>query len=229
MHVSEATLLLLDQRICQPHTTLCPLSVTEDLPSQACCPAKPVAQPSLSPSQACPSSCPTKLWVIIKSLLFSIPISWAVIIPQCMVGTPLNPQGWNLLAFSVLLFALHTLIETRCSDQEHGSCSQASWSPSPTQWTTSWVASGYSAALNLSVNKVKILQSCPILRPHGLYSPWNSPVQNSGVGSCSLLQGIFPTLGSNPGLLHCRQILYQLCHHENPKFQRACMQNGDKS
>ena len=48
MHVSEATLLLLDQCTCQPHTTLCPLSVTEDLPSQACCPAKPVAQPSLS-------------------------------------------------------------------------------------------------------------------------------------------------------------------------------------
>ena len=31
------------------------------------------------------------------------------------------------------------------------------------------------------------------LRPHGLYSPWNSPDQNTGVGSLSLLQGIFPT------------------------------------
>ena len=38
------------------------------------------------------------------------------------------------------------------------------------------------------------------LRPHGLYSPWNSPGQNTGVGSLSLLQGIFPTQGSNPGL-----------------------------
>ena len=38
------------------------------------------------------------------------------------------------------------------------------------------------------------------LRPHGLYSPWNSPDQNTGVGSCSLLQGIFPTQGLNPGL-----------------------------
>ena len=37
------------------------------------------------------------------------------------------------------------------------------------------------------------------LRPHGLYSPWNSPVQNTGVGSLSLFQGIFPTQGSNPG------------------------------
>ena len=48
------------------------------------------------------------------------------------------------------------------------------------------------------------------LRPHGLYSPQNSPGQNTGVDSCSLLQGIFPTQGLNPGLPHCRQILYQL-------------------
>ena len=39
------------------------------------------------------------------------------------------------------------------------------------------------------------------LWPHGLYSPWNSPGQNTGVGSLSFLQGIFPTQGSNPGLL----------------------------
>ena len=38
---------------------------------------------------------------------------------------------------------------------------------------------------------------------HGLYSPWNSPNQNTGVGSFSLLQGIFPTQGSNPGLPWC--------------------------
>ena len=50
------------------------------------------------------------------------------------------------------------------------------------------------------------------LRPHGLYSPWNSPGQNNGVGILSLLQGIFPTQGSNPGLPHCRWILYQLSH-----------------
>ena len=48
------------------------------------------------------------------------------------------------------------------------------------------------------------------LQPSGLYSPWNSPGQNTGVGSCSFLQGILPTQGSNPGLSHCRQILYQL-------------------
>ena len=45
-----------------------------------------------------------------------------------------------------------------------------------------------------------------------------SPGQNTGVGSCSLLQGIFPTQGSNPGLLHCRQTLYQLSHQGSPRI-----------
>ena len=54
------------------------------------------------------------------------------------------------------------------------------------------------------------------LRPHGLYSSWNSPGQNTGVGSLSLLQGIFPTQGLNSGLLHSRQILYQLSHKGSP-------------
>ena len=65
-------------------------------------------------------------------------------------------------------------------------------------------------------------ESCSVvsdsLWPHGLYSPWNSPSQNTGVGSLSLLQGIFPTQGSNPGLLHCRWILYQLNHKRSPRI-----------
>ena len=56
------------------------------------------------------------------------------------------------------------------------------------------------------------------LQPHGLYHPWNSPGQNTGVGSLSLLQGIFPTQGLNPGLPHCRQILYQLSHKGNQRI-----------
>ena len=52
------------------------------------------------------------------------------------------------------------------------------------------------------------------LRPHSLCSPWNSPAQNSEVGSLSLLQRIFPTQGSNPGHPHYGQILYQLSHKE---------------
>ena len=54
------------------------------------------------------------------------------------------------------------------------------------------------------------------LQPHGLSSPWSSPDQNTGVGSLSLFQGIFPTQGSSPGLLHCRQILYQLSYESKP-------------
>ena len=57
--------------------------------------------------------------------------------------------------------------------------------------------------------KVKVTQSCP-----NLYDPmdytWNSLDENTGVGSLSFLQGIFPTQGLNPGLPHCRWILYQL-------------------
>ena len=55
------------------------------------------------------------------------------------------------------------------------------------------------------------------LQPHGLCSPWNSPGQNTGVGSLSLLREIFPTQGSNPGLPHCRWIFYQLSHKGSPR------------
>ena len=59
------------------------------------------------------------------------------------------------------------------------------------------------------------------LQPHGLYSPWNSPGQNIGVGSLFLLQGIFPTQGLNPGLPHCRRILYQLNYQGSPNNQNS--------
>ena len=59
------------------------------------------------------------------------------------------------------------------------------------------------------------------LQPHGLQlarflCPWDFPGKNTGVGFHFLLQGIFPTQGSNPGLLHCRQILYCLSHQGSP-------------
>ena len=55
------------------------------------------------------------------------------------------------------------------------------------------------------------------LRPHGLHSPWDSPGQNTGVGTLSLLQGSFPTQESNSGLLHSWLILFQLSYHRSPK------------
>ena len=57
------------------------------------------------------------------------------------------------------------------------------------------------------------------LQPHRLQSarllcPWKSPGQNTWVGCCSLLQGIFPTQGMNPDLPHCRRVLYHLSYQE---------------
>ena len=49
-------------------------------------------------------------------------------------------------------------------------------------------------------------------------SPWNSPGQKIGVGSLSLLQGIFSTQGLNPSLPHCRPTLYQLSHKGSPRI-----------
>ena len=65
--------------------------------------------------------------------------------------------------------------------------------------------------------KLKVAQSCPTLCDP-MDCPWNSPGQNTGVGSFSLLQGIFPTQGLNPGLPHCRPILYQLSHRRSPRI-----------
>ena len=55
-----------------------------------------------------------------------------------------------------------------------------------------------------------IVSICDPMEPASLLSPWNSAGENTGVGCHSLLQGIFLTQGSNPGLLHCRRILYHL-------------------
>ena len=71
------------------------------------------------------------------------------------------------------------------------------------------------------------LLSCSVMSyslwPHGLQParplhPWDSPGKNTGVGCHFLLQGIFPTQGSNTGLLHCRWILYHLSHQKSPRI-----------
>ena len=71
-----------------------------------------------------------------------------------------------------------------------------------------------------SQGKILAAQSCltlcgPMSR---LFSPWNSPGERTGVGSHSLLQGIFPTQESNLCLLHCRQTLYHLSHQGSPIY-----------
>ena len=56
----------------------------------------------------------------------------------------------------------------------------------------------------------------PVHVGHGSTVHGDSPGKNTGVGSHALLQGTFPSQGSNPHLLHCRWILYQLTHLESP-------------
>ena len=63
------------------------------------------------------------------------------------------------------------------------------------------------------------------LRPHGLYPtrllcPWDFPYNSTGVDCHFLLQGTFPTQGSNPGLPHCRQTLNHLSHQGSPYTYR---------
>ena len=99
------------------------------------------------------------------------------------------------------------------------------WMALPTQWTWVWVNCGSW----WRTGRPGMLQSMGLQRvghdwvtelnwTDGLYSPWNSSGQNTGVGRCSLLQGIFPTQGLNPGLPHCRRILNQLSHHGRPEY-----------
>ena len=58
----------------------------------------------------------------------------------------------------------------------------------------------------------KSLQLCRLTVATRLLCAWDSPGKNTGVGCHALLQGIFPTQGSIPGLLHCRWILHHLSH-----------------
>ena len=81
-----------------------------------------------------------------------------------------------------------------------------------------WKVSSLQGRSSVSLSRVS-----DFLRPHGLEPtrllyPWDSPGKKTGVGSHSLIQGTLPTQGSNPGLLHCRQILYCLsCQRINIK------------
>ena len=61
------------------------------------------------------------------------------------------------------------------------------------------------------------------LEPTRLLCPWHSPGKNTGVGSHFLLQGIFPTQGSNPGFPHCEYILYHLSHQTIRCYKKTRM------
>ena len=71
----------------------------------------------------------------------------------------------------------------------------------------------------LSLSRVRFLQYHG-LQPARLLFPWDFPGKNPGVGCHFLLQGIFPTQGLNPSLLHYRQILYQLSYQGIPRLKK---------
>ena len=115
------------------------------------------------------------------------------------------------------LWPVHYQQQVQCKDRTRASNAQR-WLPDPITL--------FSQSLGIEFESHSIVSDS--LWPHGLYSPWNSPGQNTGVGSHSLLQRIFPTQGSNPGLLHCRWILYQLSYesegmHSNSYLIISCV------
>ena len=113
-------------------------------------------------------------------------------------------------------------LQYACLGKSHGCRSLAGpWSHESQTQRNNYTTTTYCLFVYIlkSESESRSVMSSP-LRPHELYSPWNSPGQNTGVGSLFLLQGIFPNQGSNSGLPHCRQILYQLSHQGSPRLYR---------
>ena len=99
---------------------------------------------------------------------------------------------------------LHFQFSLSCTGEGNGNPLQCSCLENPRDGGGWWAAV---SGVAQSQTRLKQLSSSS-----KLYSPWNSLGQNTGVGSLSLLQGNFPIQGSNPGLPHCRWVLYQLSH-----------------
>ena len=119
-----------------------------------------------------------------------------------------SPTLCNPMDFSLPGSSVHGIFQARVLEWVAISFSRGSSPQDRTQ--VSHIAGGrftaWATREALKV-KVKVSQLCPTLQAHRLYSPWDSPGQNTGVGSCSLLQGIFPAQGLHPGLPNYRQIL----------------------
>ena len=130
------------------------------------------------------------LWVISYDICLSLAYSFARIVCMHLFPTLHSVMSLSSLKSTVLgVFTLGKLADTRNQD---------------------------SSSLEKESESHSVVSNS--LQPHGLYNPWNFPGQNTGVGSLSLLQGIFPTQGSNPDLLHCRWILYKLSHKGSPRI-----------
>ena len=141
-------------------------------------------------------------------------VQFSVSIPECRN----EPHTWGMVfIFLLLLLSLdsflqssldliHGLLPHRCYTNASEPDALAEQNKGEAKSTFLFAHSG----LGTEIKSRSVVSNS--LWPRGLYSPWDSPGQSTGVGSLSLLQGIFPTQGSNPGLPHCRWILYQLSH-----------------
>ena len=109
-------------------------------------------------------------------------------------------------------------LRTKAPDGQFCSPAPAPWQPTLPASCRSCLGSGassfYQAALSGHTRQTSRHAGSESL---SLSSPWDPPGQNTGVGSLSLLQWLFPTQGSNRGLLHCRRILCRLSHLGSPK------------
>ena len=94
----------------------------------------------------------------------------------------------------------------------HRNVKKCNWYLRPKIVTWKYSQTSYLLILHKK-DSISLLVVSDSLWPHGLQPtrllcPWNSLGRNTGMGSHSLLQGIFPTQGSNQGLLHCRQVFF---------------------
>ena len=133
-------------------------------------------------------------------LTFQVPMQYCSLQHRILLLSPVpSTIGWCFCFGSIPSFFLELFLY---------------WSPVAYWAPTDLGSSSFSViSFCLFILFMGFLVMSDSLRPHGLCSPWNSPGQNTGVGSLSLLQGIFPTWGSNPGLPHCRHVLYHLSLH----------------
>ena len=101
-------------------------------------------------------------------------------------------------------------------EKEMQKCKMVVWGGLTNSWEKKWKAKEKRKwKWNVKVSHVQLFWE-------PMDCPWNSPGQNTVVGSLSFLQGLFPSQGLNPGLLHCKWILYQLSHKGSPS---ECRQN----
>ena len=145
---------------------------------------------------------------------FSLQVRWGGLPFPPPVGHVLSElSSMTCLSWVALHSVVHSFIEL-CKPHHHDKAVVWKTQQWPQDWKRSITPIPKKGTTKECSSEVEVSVVSDSLWPHGLYSLWNFPGQNTGVGKLSLLQGIFTTQGLNPGLLHCRRILYWLSHRE---------------